>query len=141
MRGQKKKGHTTRAPLVPGRAHTGRRRTCPCGVSARDIAEEPSHATPASAQKGGEKKEKHVSSGRYCLPSCRHSTVDARYRSFGEREVAGLVAVVSTMYLVRGSHSAEVGHVGDGADRKAAVDQAVVDEHVGHAEQRNPQAL
>jgi hypothetical protein len=40
---------------------------------------------------------------------------------------------------VSGSHSAEVGHVGDGADRKAAVDQAVVDEHVGHAEQRNPE--
>jgi len=31
------------APLVPGRAHTGRPRTCPCGGSARDIAEERSH--------------------------------------------------------------------------------------------------
>jgi hypothetical protein len=42
---------------------------------------------------------------------------------------------------VSGSDSPEVGHVGDGADREAAVDQAVVDEHVGHAEQRNPEAL
>jgi hypothetical protein len=29
-----------RSPLVPGRAHTGRPQTCPCGVSARDITEE-----------------------------------------------------------------------------------------------------
>ena len=40
-----------------------------------------------------------------------------------------------------GSDSPKVGHVGDGADGEAAVDQAVVDEHVGHAEQRNPEAL
>lgn len=49
--------------------------------------------------------------------------------------------MVSETYLVRGSHSPEVGHVGDGADGEAAVDQAVMDEHVGHAEQRNPEAL
>lgn len=34
------------SPLVPGRAHTGRPRTCPCGVSARDIAEEEEEPTP-----------------------------------------------------------------------------------------------
>jgi hypothetical protein len=49
--------------------------------------------------------------------------------------------VSSLSYLVSGSHSPEVGHVGNGADGEAAVDQAVVDEHVGHAEQRNPEAL
>jgi hypothetical protein len=58
----------------------------------------------------------------------------------GEREV-GSWPRRRRAYLVSGSHSAEVGHVGDGADREAAVDQAVVDEHVGHAEQRNPEAL
>ena len=47
----------------------------------------------------------------------------------------------SPSYLVSGSDSPEVGHVGDGADGEAPVDQAVVDEHVGHAEQRNPEAL
>ena len=41
--GEDKRRGTTRAPWVPGRAHTGRPRTCPCGGSARDIAEEPSH--------------------------------------------------------------------------------------------------
>lgn len=44
-------------------------------------------------------------------------------------------------YLVGRGHSPEVGHIRDGADGEAAVDQAVVDEHVGHAEQRNPEAL
>ena len=41
--GEDKRRGTTRSPWVPGRAHTGRPRTCPCGGSARDIAEEPSH--------------------------------------------------------------------------------------------------
>jgi hypothetical protein len=44
-------------------------------------------------------------------------------------------------YLVSRSHSPEVGHIGDGADGEPAVYQAVVDEHVGHAEKRNPEAL
>ena len=58
-----------------------------------------------------------------------------------ERSVASCWPRRRRAYLVSGSHSAEVGHVGDGADREAAVDQAVVDEHVCHAEQRNPEAL
>ena len=44
-------------------------------------------------------------------------------------------------YLVRRGHSPEVGHIRDGADGEPAVDQAVVDEHVRHAEKRNPKAL
>lgn len=37
-------------------------------------------------------------------------------------------------YLVGGGDPAEVGDVGDRAHREAAVDQAVVNKHVGHAE-------
>jgi hypothetical protein len=35
----------------------------------------------------------------------------------------------------------EVGHVLDGADGETAVDEAVVHEHVGHPEERDPQPL
>jgi hypothetical protein len=56
--GEDKRRGTTRSPLVPGRAHTGRPRTCPCDGSARDITEEPSHT---HAQKGGKNI---ISSGR-----------------------------------------------------------------------------
>jgi hypothetical protein len=67
------------SPLVPGRAHTGRPRTCPCGVSARDIAEEPSH-TSDSVQKGG----KNISSSRFLQASGKYNSriVDGCYRSF-----------------------------------------------------------
>jgi hypothetical protein len=40
-----------------------------------------------------------------------------------------------------GGDAAEVGHVLDGPDGEAAVDEAVVHEHVGHPEQRDPQPL
>lgn len=40
-----------------------------------------------------------------------------------------------------GSNSAEVGHVLDGPHGEAPVDQAVVDEHVRHPEQRDPESL
>lgn len=43
--------------------------------------------------------------------------------------------------LMRGGDTAEVGHVLDGAHGEAAVDEAVVHEHVGHPEERDPQAL
>ena len=43
--------------------------------------------------------------------------------------------------LVGGGDPPEVGHVGDGPHREAAVDQAVVDEHVRHPEQRDPESL
>lgn len=42
---------------------------------------------------------------------------------------------------MRGGDTAEVGHVLDGAHGEAAVDEAVVHEHVGHPEERDPQAL
>ena len=40
-----------------------------------------------------------------------------------------------------GGDTPEVGHVLDGPDGEAAVDEAVVHEHVGHPEQRDPQTL
>jgi len=43
--------------------------------------------------------------------------------------------------LMGGGDTAEVGHVLDGPDGEAAVDEAVVHEHVGHSEQRDPQPL
>jgi hypothetical protein len=43
--------------------------------------------------------------------------------------------------LMGGGDAAEVGHVLDGPDGEAAVDEAVVHEHVGHPEQRDPQPL
>jgi hypothetical protein len=43
--------------------------------------------------------------------------------------------------LVRGGDSPEVGHVLDGPDGEPAVDEAVVDEHVRHPEQRDPEPL
>jgi hypothetical protein len=43
--------------------------------------------------------------------------------------------------LMGGGDTAEVGHVLDGPDGEAAVDEAVVHEHVGHSEQRDAQPL
>lgn len=43
--------------------------------------------------------------------------------------------------LMGGGDPAEVGHVLDGPHGEAAVDEAVVHEHVGHPEERDPQAL
>lgn len=40
-----------------------------------------------------------------------------------------------------GGDTAEVGHVLDGPHGEAAVDEAVVHEHVRHPEQRDPQPL
>ena len=40
-----------------------------------------------------------------------------------------------------GGDTPEVGHILDGPDGEAAVDEAVVHEHVGHSEQRDPQPL
>ena len=40
-----------------------------------------------------------------------------------------------------GGDTPEVRHVLDGPDGEAAVDEAVVHEHVGHPEQRDPQTL
>jgi hypothetical protein len=50
-KGEDKRRGTTRSPLVPGRAHTGRPQTCPCGVSARDVAEEPRPSQPQGRTK------------------------------------------------------------------------------------------
>ena len=49
--------------------------------------------------------------------------------------------VDALMAQMGGGDAAEVGHVLDGPDGEAAVDEAVVHEHVGHPEQRDPQPL